>query len=211
MNIIGIESLGIVILISVFMGMVMTIEIAFQLVSAWVPATAIGEIISDTSFLELSPVITALVLAGRVGSNIAAELGNMRISEQIDALEVMGVNAPNYLITPKVIASIIVFPMLIVLSISLSIGGGVFIGEITGICSINDFTEGARHTFKPFTLFFAMTKAITFSFVISTISSYHGYNVQGGALEVGKASTKAVVQSSIAVLIFDYLLAQLLL
>ncbi len=210
-NIIGIESLGIVIMISIFMGMVMTIEIAYQLVSSFVPDSAIGEIITDTSMLELSPAITALVLAGRVGSNIASELGNMRISEQIDALDVMGVNSPNYLILPKVIASVLVFPMLIIISIALSIAGGAAIGDLTGICAIQDFTEGARHTFKPFTLIFSLIKAVTFAFVISSVSSYHGFYVKGGSLEVARASTRSVVQSAIIVLFFDYLLAQLLL
>ncbi|MBC8344107.1 MAG: ABC transporter permease [Bacteroidetes bacterium] len=211
MNIIGIQSLGIVTVISLFMGMVLTLEIAYQLVAAWVVDSVIGEIISETTMLELSPTITALVLAGRVGSNIAAEIGNMKISEQIDALDVMGVNAPSYLIAPKIIASVIAIPMLIVISIALSHVGGMFIGHVTGICSISDFSAGAQHTFKTFTLIFAVIKAFTFAFVISSVSSYQGFVVKGGALEVGKASTKAVVHSSILILIFDYLLAQLLL
>ena len=211
MKIIGIDSLGIVVIISLFMGMVLTLEIAYQLVASWIADTVIGEIITDTTMLELAPSITALVLAGRVGSNISAEIGNMKISEQIDALNVMGVNAPSYLIMPKIIASIIVIPMLIVLSITLSILGGMFIGHVTGICSLDDFVTGAQTTFKVFTLIFAVIKAFTFAFVISSVSSYHGYIVTGGALEVGKASTKAVVHSSILILIFDYLLAQILL
>lgn len=211
MNIIGIESLGIVLMISIFMGMVMTLEIAYQLISAWIPATVVGEIVSDTTMLELAPTITALVLAGRVGSNIAAELGNMRVSEQVDALDVMGINSASYLVLPKIIASIIVFPLLIIISITFSIVGGWFIGELTGICSGQDFVEGARSTFIPFTFIFSLIKAFTFGFVIASISSYQGYYVKGGALEVAKASTKAVVQSCITVLIFDYLLAQILL
>ncbi len=209
--VIGVESLGIVLMISLFMGMVMTLEIAYQLVSPWIEDTVIGEIISDTSMLELSPTITALVLAGRVGSNIAAEIGNMRISEQIDALDVMGLNSPNYLVLPKIIASVVSFPLLVIISIAASIGGGLFIGLITGICSPNDFIEGARSTFIPFTLIFSLIKGFTFAFMISSIASYQGFYVKGGALEVGKASTKAVVQGCITVLIFDYLLAQILL
>jgi len=211
MNVIGIESLGIVFMVSLFMGMVLTLEIAYQLVSAWVPDTAIGEIVSDTSMLELSPTITCLVLAGRVGSNIAAELGNMKISEQIDAMNVMGINAPSYLIMPKIVASIIVIPMLIIISIALSIVGGMFIGHLTGYCSAFDFLQGAQFTFKTFTLIFSLIKAFTFAFIISSVSSYQGFNVKGGAIEVGRASTKAVVHSSIFILFFDYLLAQLLL
>ena len=211
MNVIGIESLGIVLMTSVFMGMVLTLEIAYQLISAWITPTVIGEIVSDTSMLELSPTVTALVLAGRVGSNIAAELGNMRISEQIDALDVIGVNSSNYLILPKIVASVIVMPLLIIISITLSIVGGMVVGDLTGICSINDFLKGARGSFETFTLIFSLIKAFTFAFIISSVSSYHGFNVRGGAIEVGKASTKAVVQSCIMVLVFDYLLAQLLL
>jgi len=237
MNIIGVQSLGIVVVISLFMGMVLTLEIAYQLVAAWVADTVIGEIISETTMLELAPTITGLVLAGRVGSNIAAEIGNMKITEQIDALNVMsvnapsyliapkiiasviviplliiiGVNAPSYLIAPKIIASVIVIPLLIIIAIALSHVGGMFIGHVTGICSISDFAAGAQHTFKPFSLIFAIIKAFSFAFIISSVSSYHGYKVTGGALEVGKASTKAVVHSSILILVFDYLLAQLLL
>ena len=211
MNVIGIESIGIVLLVSGFMGMVMTLEIAYQLISAWVPDTAIGEIISDTTMLELAPTITALVLAGRVGSNIAAEIGNMKISEQIDAMNVMGINSVSYLIMPKIIASVIVIPLLIILSIAISIICGMMVGHVADICSISDFIQGARNTFEPFTIVFSEIKAFTFAFIISSISAYHGLQVVGGAIEVGKASTRAVVHSSVFILVFDYLLAQLLL
>jgi len=211
MNVIGIESLGIVLLISSFIGMVLTIEIAYQLVSAWIQDTVIGEIVSDTTMLELAPTITCLVLAGRVGSNISAELGNMKITEQIDAMRIMGINAESYLVMPKIVASIIVIPMLIIIAIAFSIGGGILVGHLTGICSYNDFMEGIRTSYKHFTLIFSLIKAFTFAFIISTISSYQGFIVKGGAIEVGKASTKAVVQSCILILVFDYLLAQLLL
>ena len=211
MNVIGIESLGIVLMISTFIGMVLTIEIAYQLVSAWIADSIIGEIVSDTTMLELAPTITCLVLAGRVGSNISAELGNMQITEQIDAMRIMGVNPESYLVLPKIIASVIVIPMLIVVAIFFSIAGGMFIGHVTGICNFNDFVEGARTAYKPFTLVFSIIKAFTFAYIISSISSYQGFIVRGGAIEVGKASTKAVVQSCIMILVFDYLLAQLLL
>lgn len=211
MNVIGIESLGIILLISAFMGMVMTIEIAYQLVAPWISLTVVGSIVSDTSMLELSPTITALVLAGRVGSNISAEIGNMKISEQIDALEVMGVNSASYLIFPKIIASLISIPLLIIISIAMSIVGGLYAGHALNILSVSDYIEGAQVSFRTFTLVYAIIKAFTFSFIISSISSYQGYIVTGGALEVSKASTKAVVQSCIFILIFDYLLAALLL
>jgi phospholipid/cholesterol/gamma-HCH transport system permease protein len=191
--------------------MVLTIEIAYQLVAPWISLTVVGSIVSDTSMLELSPTVTALVLAGRVGSNISAEIGNMKISEQIDALEVMGINSANYLIFPKIIASLISIPLLIIISIALSQVGGLWAGHILNIVSVQDFVEGARASFKTFTLIYAIIKAFTFAFIISSISSYQGYFVVGGSVEVSKASTRAVVQSCIFILIFDYLLALLLL
>jgi len=211
MNVIGIQSLGIIILISAFMGMVLTIEIAFQLVAPWIPLTVVGSIVSDTSMLELSPTVTALVLAGRVGSNISAEIGNMKISEQIDALEVMGINSASYIILPKILASLISIPLLIILSIALSLLGGLYAGHALNIVSTSDYIEGAQVTFRTFTLVYAIIKAFTFAFIISSVSSYQGYIVTGGSVEVSKASTKAVVNSCIFILIFDYLLAVLLL
>jgi len=211
MNKIGIQSLGIVSMISVFMGMVMTLEVAYQLIAGFVAEEVVGMIVSDTTILELSPTITALVLAGRVGSTISSEIGNMKISEQIDALEVMGINSAGFLVLPKILASIIVIPSLIIISIALSIGGGIAVGDLTGICSVTNFVEGARESFRTFTLVFSIIKAFTFSFIISSVSSHHGYIVTGGAIEVGRASTKAVVQSCIFILLSDYLLAQLML
>ncbi len=210
-NVIGIESIGIVLMISVFMGMVLTLEIAYQLIAAWVPDSVVGEIIVETTILELAPTITCLVLAGRVGSNISAELGNMQITEQIDAMRIMGVNPESYLVLPKVIAAVIAIPMLIIVANFFSIAGGMFIGHVTGICNFNDFIEGARTAYKPFTVIFSLIKAFTFAYIISSIASYQGFIVRGGAIEVGKASTRAVVQSCVLILVFDYLLAQLLL
>jgi phospholipid/cholesterol/gamma-HCH transport system permease protein len=208
---IGINSLGIVMIISVFMGAVTTVQTAYQLVSGLVSKTIIGAIVSDSSILELGPTITSLVLAGKIGSSIASEIGTMRVTEQIDALEIMGVNAPGYLISPKILAAIITIPMLIVLAISLSIGGGIFVGDATGILSSQQFIEGARSSFLPFNVFFSLTKAFTFAFIIASVSAYQGYYTTGGSLEVGQASTRAVVFSCILILLSDYLLAQLLL
>lgn len=208
---IGINSLGIVMIISVFMGAVTTVQTAYQLVSGLVSKTIIGAIVSDSSILELGPTITSLVLAGKIGSSIASEIGTMRVTEQIDALEIMGVNAPGYLISPKILAAIITIPMLIVLAISLSIGGGIFVGDATGILSSQQFIEGARSSFLPYNLFFSLTKAFTFAFIIASVSAYQGYYTTGGSLEVGQASTRAVVFSCILILLSDYLLAQLLL
>ncbi len=208
---IGINSMGIVVIISVFMGAVTTVQTAYQLVSGLVSKTIIGAIVSDSSILELGPTITSLVLAGKVGSSIASEIGTMRVSEQIDALEIMGVNAAGFLISPKILAAVITIPMLIILAISLSIGGGIFVGDLTGILSSQQFIEGARSSFLPFNLFFSLTKAFTFAFIISSVSAYQGYYTDGGSLEVGQASTRAVVFSCILILLSDYLLAQLLL
>lgn len=208
---IGINSLGIVVIISVFMGAVTTVQTAYQLISGLVSKSIIGAIVSDSSILELGPTITSLVLAGKIGSSIASEIGTMRVTEQIDALEIMGVNAAGYLISPKILAAIITIPMLIILAISLSIGGGIFVGDLTGILSSQQFIEGARSSFLPFNVVFSLTKAFTFAFIISSVSAYQGYYTQGGSLEVGQASTRAVVFSCILILLSDYLLAQLLL
>jgi len=210
-NSIGVESLGIISMISIFMGMVTTIQSAYQLVSPLIPRSVLGSVVSDSSLLEFSTTVSALVLAGRVGSNISSELGNMKISEQIDALEVMGINSANYLILPKIIGGLIAIPMLVIISAFLCLAGGIFIGDYTGAVSASDFVDGARETFRTFTLVFAMIKAFTFAFIITSVSAYQGFFVKGGSLEVGKASTKAVVQSCILILIFDYLLAQMLL
>lgn len=211
MNKIGVESLGIVVLISVFLGMVTTLQTAYQLIVPWIPDSIIGEIVVETSMLELAPTITSLVLAGRVGSSMASELGTMRVKEQIDALDVMGVNSAAYLVFPKVAASIIVIPMLIIIAMTLMILSGSMIGHYTGIVPLNDFSMGAVNIFKMKSFYFSLTKAYTFSFVISSISCYQGYFSVGGATGVGKSSTKAVVWSCVIILFSDYLLAQLIL
>ena len=210
-NAIGVQSLGIVAIIAVFTGAVTTINTAYQIVSGLVSKSIIGAIVSDTNILEFSPTITCLVLAGKVGSNIATELGSMRVSEQIDALEVMGVNSAGYLILPKVIAAVVVIPMLIIISMGISVYGGWFVGETTGIVTSNDFIAGARSTFRGYTFFFAMAKSYSFSFIIATVSSYQGYHAGGSSLEVGRASTRAVVYSCVLILIADFILAKLLL
>lgn len=211
MDNIGVKSLGIVILISIFMGAVTTIQTAYQLVSDLISKSVIGSVVSNSSMLELSPTITSLVLAGRIGSSIASEIGTMRVSEQIDALEVMGINSAGYLILPKIIAAVLVIPMLVIISMFLAISGGIVAGEATGIVSSHDFLEGTRATFKNFTLIFALMKAFAFAFVISSVPAYQGYYTAGGSLEVGQSSTKAVVLSCVFILFLDYLLAQLFL
>jgi phospholipid/cholesterol/gamma-HCH transport system permease protein len=208
---IGIGSLGIVVIISVFMGAVSTLQTAYQLVTPLIPKSTIAQIVRDTVLLEFAPTLVCIVLAGVVGSKIASELGNMRVSEQIDALEIMGINTKAYLVMPKILAALIVIPMLVVISAVLGIWGGRVAGIMTGILSSNEYDKGLLENFMPFNAFFAMIKAYTFAFIISSIPAFYGYNVVGGALEIGRASTKAVVVSCVSILFADYLLAALLL
>jgi phospholipid/cholesterol/gamma-HCH transport system permease protein len=211
MNKVGIQSIPIVFIVSVFMGAVTTVQTAYQLVSGLIPPSVIGAVVSDSTILELSPTITSLVLAGKVGSNISTEIGTMRVSEQIDVLEVMGINPANYLILPKIIASVLMIPLLVIISIALSISGGILAGSLSGAVSPVDFIQGAQESFRPYTVFFSLTKAVTFAFIIATVSAYQGFHASGGALGVGRCSTRAVVFSSILILFFDYILAQVLL
>ena len=208
---IGIGSLGIVVIISVFLGAVTTVQTAYQLISPLVQKYVIAQIIRDSTFLELSPTVVCIVLAGVIGSKIASELGNMRVSEQIDALEIMGINTKTYLIFPKIIASLIVIPFLIVISMFLSIWGGYLAGTLTGILSDQQYSLGLVKDFNTFNLAFGLIKSFTFAFIISSISAYFGYYVQGGSLEIGQASTRSVVVSCVLILFADYGLAALLL
>ncbi|MFT4834885.1 MAG: phospholipid/cholesterol/gamma-HCH transport system permease protein [Marinoscillum sp.] len=208
---VGYNSLFIVVVVSVFMGAVTTIQTAYNLVSPFIPDYVISLVVRDMTVLELAPTIMAIVYAGKVGSNIAGELGTMRITEQIDALEVMGINATSYLVLPKVIASMLMYPMLVILSAFLSIYGGYLTSIATGMISGYDYVYGIRYEFVEFNIFFAMIKAFVFAFLVASISAYKGFFTTGGALEVGRSSTAAVTNSCIAILLADYLLAQLLL
>ncbi|HVG13840.1 MAG TPA: ABC transporter permease [Chitinophagaceae bacterium] len=208
---IGVGSLGIVAIISFFIGAVSTVQTAYQMTSPFLPLSLISQIVRDTVILEFAPTLVTIVLAGVIGSKIAGELGNMRVSEQIDALEIMGINTKAYLIMPKIIAAIVVIPMLIVLAMVLGILGGRIAGVSSGILSADTFDKGLREGFNPYNVFFSLTKAYTFAFFLSSIPAYFGYNVQGGALEIGRASTRAVVVSCIVILIADYILSALLL
>lgn len=211
MNNIGVGSLTIVVIIAVFQGAVTTLQIAYQLISPLIAKPVIGSIVSDSSMLELAPTITCLVLAGKVGSHIASEIGTMRVSEQIDALEVMGINSSGYLALPKIIAGLIMIPLLVVISIFLSNLGGIIAGMASGILTPQEYLQGARESFLSFNLIFSLIKSFTYAFIITTVSCFQGYFTNGGALEVGSSSTKAVVYSAVAILFADYLLAQLLL
>ncbi len=211
MDNLGLESLGIVAIISVFMGAVVTIQTAFNTDHPLLPIYAVGFATRQSIILEFSPTIVSLILAGKVGSRIASEIGTMRVTEQIDALEIMGINSAGYLILPKIIASMIVNPMLIVISIFLGVLGGWMASAITNVVPLSHYNYGILFEFAPYDVFYALVKTVVFAFLISSISGYFGYNTKGGALEVGHASTKAVVFSSIYIIIFNLILTQILL
>lgn len=208
---VGYNSLFIVTIVSMFMGAVVTVQTAYNLVSPFIPDYVVSLVVRDMTVLELAPTIIAIVYAGKVGSNIAGELGTMRITEQIDALEVMGINSASYLVLPKIVASVLMYPMLVILSGFLCIFGGYLTSLATGILSGHDYVYGIRYEFIEFNIFFALIKAFVFAFLVASISAFQGYYTTGGALEVGQSSTSAVTNSCIAVLLADYLLAQLLL
>jgi phospholipid/cholesterol/gamma-HCH transport system permease protein len=208
---IGIGSLPIVIIISVFLGAVTTVQTAYQLVSPLVPTATIAQIVRDSVILELSPTVLSIVLAGVVGSKIASELGNMRTTEQIDALEIMGINTKSYMVMPKVVGALIVVPFLIVISAVLAIWGGRIAGNLSGIIDYSIYDKGLRQNLNLYNITVALVKAYVFAFIVSSIPAYYGYYVQGGALEIGRSSTTAVVVSCILILFADYALAALLL
>ena len=208
---IGTDSLTLVTIVSVFIGAVTTVQTAANMVSPFIPDSVISMIVREMTVLELAPTITSIVLAGKVGSSIASELGTMRITEQIDALEVMGINSSSYLVLPKLLAALLMFPLLVVVAGFLSLYGGYIAGTLTGAITGEDYVAGLRLDFNQYLIFTALVKAVVFAFIISTISAYQGYFTRGGSLEVGQASTTAVTNSCIAVLLADYAVAQLIL
>src|SRR6476660_210366 len=208
---IGIGSLGIVAIISIFIGAVSVVQTAYQLTTPLIPRYTIATIVRDTILLEFAPTLVCIVLAGVIGSKIAGELGNMRVSEQIDALEIMGINTKAYLVLPKILAALLVIPMLVVLAMILGIWGGRLAGSAANIISNSTFDKGLLEGFLPYNVVFALAKGYTFAFLISSVPAYFGYYVQGGSLEIGRASTKAVVTSCILILFADYILAAILL
>ncbi len=207
----GYGSLGIVALTSVFMGAVITIQTVYNLVNPLVPLTAVGIVARDSIILEFSPTMMSLVLAGKIGSSIASEIGTMRVTEQIDALEIMGINSSAYLVLPKIFAALAIFPFVVIISMFLGIFGGWIAGTLADVITTAEYIRGIQDSFVPFNIVFALIKTTTFAYLITTVSAYHGYYTHGGALEVGKSSTSAVVYSSILILIFDYILTQLIL
>lgn len=211
MDNIGYGSLGIVTLTSVFMGAVITIQTVYNLLSPLLPMSVVGIVARDSIILEFAPTMISLVLAGKVGSSIASEIGTMRVTEQIDALEIMGINPAAYLVLPKIVSAIFILPFVVILSMFLGIAGGYIAGTMAGVISGTDYISGIQDSFVPYNVTFALIKTVVFAFIITTVPAYHGFFTSGGALEVGRSSTKAVVFSSSLVLVFDYILTQLLL
>lgn len=207
---IGVGSIFLVVLVSSFMGAVTTVQTAYNMVSPLIPKYVISQVVREMTILELAPTVIAIIYAGKVGSSMASGLGTMRITEQIDALEVMGINSISYLVLPKIVASMMMYPLLVILAGVCSLFGGYIVGTLGGYITPNDYIYGIRFVFQDFSVFFALIKSVVFSFLVSSISSYKGFYTRGGALEVGIASTEAVTSSVIAILIADYLLAQLL-
>ena len=206
----GVDSLGIVIIISFFIGAVITMQMVLNTENPLLPTYVTGLTTRDTLLLEFSSTILCLILAGKVGSNIASEIGTMRITEQIDALKIMGVNAPNYLILPKILGLVTIMPVLVIFSMFVGILGGYLI-SFSGIISPSKYVIGIQYAFEPFYVTYSIIKSLFFAFVISSVSSYYGYYAYGGALDVGKASTNAVVNSSIIILLLNVLLTDILL
>jgi len=207
----GIGSLGIIAIISVFIGAVAAIQVAFQLISPYITKTVVGSISRDSTILEFSPTISSLVLTGRIGSSIASQIGTMRVTEQIDALEIMGVNAPGYLISPKIIAGITMIPLLVIISVILGLSGGYLACLMSRDVSTTDYVLGLRDGFNPVTVTVCAVKAVTFGFIITSVCAYFGFYTSGGALEVGQSATKGVVFSCIWILFADLVISSLLL
>ena len=207
----GLASIGIVVFISIFMGAVVAIQTAYNIDSPLIPMSMVGFTTRQSVILEFSPTVISLILAGKVGSRIASEIGTMRVTEQIDALEIMGVNSANFLIFPKITAAMLINPILIILSMWMGILGGWFAMVATGLVTTNDYVEGIRVDFEGFTIFYSLIKTIVFAYIISSVSGFFGYETRGGALEVGQASTQAVVVSSVLIILFNLVLTQLLL
>ena len=206
----GIQSIGIVSIISVFMGGIITLQLTYNMVSPLMPDYIIGLGNRDTLILEFSSTVLSLMLAGKIGSNIATEIGSMRVTEQIDSMEIMGVNSASYLILPKIIAVVFISPFLFIISVACGLFGGLITGPMSGAITVATYITGITKMFVPFYVSFSIIKILVFGFLIATVPAYLGYYVQGGALEVGRASTRSVVSTSILILFFDLVLTQLL-
>jgi len=207
----GLKSLGIVMFISFFVGGVIAIQTALSVESPFIPKYLIGFATKRSVILEFAPTFMSVILAGKVGSYITSSIGTMRVTEQIDALEVMGINSLNYLVLPKIIAVLFFYPLLILLAMFLGIYGGYAAGILTDLFFAEDYIYGVQLEFNPYFIKYALAKTLVFAFVIATIPAYHGYYVKGGSLEVGRASTQAVVWTSIVIILLNYFLTQMLL
>lgn len=207
----GVDSIPLVIVISVFIGAVCTIQMKLNTSNPLLPAYSVGLATRDIVLLEFSNSILCLILAGKVGSNIASEIGTMRVTEQIDALDIMGVNSVNYLVLPKIVGFVCFMPVLSVFCIGTSLMGGYLVAIFTDMISVSRYTYGIQAFFEEWYIWYGLIKSLVFAYIIASVASFFGYYVKGGALQVGKASTNAVVSSSILILLFDVLLTKLLL
>lgn len=205
----GVDSIGIVLLISFFIGAVICIQIKVNIASVWMPPFTTGYTTREIMLLEFSSSIMCLILAGKVGSNIASEIGTMRVTQQIDALEIMGINSASFIILPKIAGIITMIPILVIFSIAFGIIGS-YATALAGIISVDDLTLGFKYDFNQWYIWASIIKSLVFAFIISSVSSFYGYNVEGGSFDVGKASTNAVVSSSMLILFADIFLTQLL-
>lgn len=207
----GVNSVGIVIVISVFIGGIMVIQFAYSMSNPLYPSELVGLGTRDTLMLEFSSTMLALIMAGKIGSNITSEIGTMRVTEQIDSLEIMGVNSASYLILPKIVAVVFIFPFLFIISVFFGLVGGMVTGPLAGVITVPEYIDGIRYLFYPYYVTFSIIKSLFFGFLVASVPAYFGYYVQGGAFEVGKASTRAVVNTNILILLFDLILTRLLL
>lgn len=207
----GLDSIPLVVIVSLFIGAVITIQMQLNIMSPLIPAYTVGLATREIILLEFSNSILCLILAGKVGSNIASEIGTMRVTEQIDALQIMGINSANFLVLPKIVAFVAFMPVLVILSIGTAFIGGYGVASVTDLISVEKYVYGLQTLFNEWYVWYGIIKAFFFAFIISTVASFFGYYVRGGALEVGKASTNAVVTSSILILLFDVILTKLML
>lgn len=211
MDAMGVGSMLIVSIVSLAMGSVITMQTAMQIESSWIPSWTVGFVSRTSIVMELCPTIISLLLVGNLGSRITAEIGSMRVTEQIDALEVMGINPASYLVLPKIVASVIVNPVLIIFSIFFAIVGGYVTVAMTGCVTTYNFMDGLTYCFRVYDVVYALVKTFFFAFVMSSVASFYGYKIDGGALELGKANTQGIVVSSFIILILNVLITQIML
>lgn len=211
MDSMGVGSLLIVCIVAICMGSVITIQTALQIESSWIPKWTLGFTVRTSVVMELCPTIISLLLVGNLGSRITSEIGSMRVTEQIDALEVMGINSASYLVLPKIIASLIVNPILIIISIFFALMGGYVTVLLTGVTSSYDYIDGLTSFFRMYDIYYVLVKTIVFAFIISSVSSFYGYRIEGGALELGKANVNSIVVASFLILMLNLVITQIML